>query len=106
MRRVGLIVILAQAGCMVPAAFAFLGVADRILAQVGAVDGVALGHSTLQAEAAETASILPQTTPQCLVLLGEIRCGTVVADGIAIAWAVAVHVARASMDGGCLSGSR
>jgi DNA mismatch repair protein MutS len=106
MRRVGLIVILAQAGCMVCAAFALLGVADRILAQVGTVDGVALGHSTLQAEAAETTSILSQATPQSLILLDEIGCGTAVADGIAIAWAVAVHMAGASLGGGCLSRTR
>jgi DNA mismatch repair protein MutS len=106
MRRVGLIVILAQAGCMVSAAFALLGVADRILAQVGAVDDVARVQSTFQVEMAETASILSQATPQSLVLLGEIGCGTVVTDGIAIAWAVAEHVARASLGGGCLSRAR
>jgi DNA mismatch repair protein MutS len=106
MRRVGLIVILAQAGCMVPAAFARLGVADRILARVEAVDDVARGQSTFQVEMAEPASILSQATPRSLVLLDEIGRGTAVADGIAIALAVAVHMAGASLGGGCLSRTR
>jgi DNA mismatch repair protein MutS len=106
MRRVGLIVILAQAGCMVCAAFARPGVADRILARAGAVDDVARGQSTFQVEMAEPASILSQATPQSLVLLDEIGRGTAVADGIAIAWAVAVHMAGASLGGGCLSSAR
>jgi DNA mismatch repair protein MutS len=106
MRRVGLIVILAQAGCMVCAAFARPGVADRILARAGAVDDVARGQSTFQVEMAEPASILSQATPRSLVLLDEIGCGTAVADGIAVVWAVAVHMAGASLGGGCLSRTR
>lgn len=95
MRQVGLTVILAQIGCMVPAAYARLGITDKIFTRVGAVDDVSLGQSTFQVEMAETAAILSQATSQSLVLLDEIGRGTAVADGIAIAWAVAEHMAGA-----------
>jgi DNA mismatch repair protein MutS len=95
MRQVGLTVILAQIGCMVPAAYARLAVTDRLFTRVGAVDDVSLGQSTFQVEMAETAAILSQATAQSLVLLDEIGRGTAVADGIAIAWAVAEHMAGA-----------
>jgi DNA mismatch repair protein MutS len=93
MRQVGLIVILAQVGCLVPARTARLGVTDRIFTRVGAVDDVSLGQSTFQVEMAETAVILAQATSNSLVLLDEIGRGTSVSDGIAIAWAVAEHMA-------------
>lgn len=95
MRQVGLSVILAQIGCMIPAAYARLGITDKIFTRVGAVDDVSLGQSTFQVEMAETAAILSQATSQSLVLLDEIGRGTAVADGIAIAWAVAEHMAGA-----------
>lgn len=97
MRQVGLTVILAQIGCMVPATYARLGITDKIFTRVGAVDDVSLGQSTFQVEMAETAAILSQATPQSLVLLDEIGRGTAVADGIAIAWAVAEHMAGAKL---------
>jgi DNA mismatch repair protein MutS len=93
MRQIGLIVILAQVGCLVPAQSARMGVTDRIFTRVGAVDDVSLGQSTFQVEMAETAVILAQATPNSLVLLDEIGRGTSVSDGIAIAWAVAEHMA-------------
>jgi DNA mismatch repair protein MutS len=93
MRQIGLIVILAQVGCLVPAKYAKLGITDRIFTRVGAVDDVSLGQSTFQVEMAETAVILARATPRSLVLLDEIGRGTSVSDGIAIAWAVAEHMA-------------
>jgi DNA mismatch repair protein MutS len=92
-RTVGLIVVLAQVGCLVPASRARLGVTDRIFTRVGAVDDVSQGQSTFQVETSETAVILSQATPQSLVLLDEIGRGTAVADGISIAWAVAEYMA-------------
>lgn len=93
MRLVGLIVILAQVGCHVPAASARLGVTDQIFTRVGAVDDLSLGKSTFQVEMAETAAIIAGATSRSLVLLDEIGRGTAIADGIAIAWSVAEHFA-------------
>lgn len=47
---------------------------------------------------AETACILSGATSNSLVLLDEIGRGTGIVDGIAIAWAVAEHLATGSLD--------
>lgn len=99
MRQVGLTVILAQAGCLVPASFARVGIVDRIFTRVGAVDSLGDGQSTFQVEMAETSAILSQATDRSLVLLDEIGRGTAVGDGMAIAWAVAVHMSTAKFGG-------
>lgn len=94
LRSLGLICILAQCGCFVPARFARISVCDRVFTRVGAVDDVARGQSTFQVEMAETACILSHATSHSLVLLDEIGRGTSTADGIAIAWSVAEHLSQ------------
>ncbi|MEN9786802.1 MAG: mismatch repair protein [Pseudomonadota bacterium] len=89
MRQVALVVLLAQAGCFVPASHARIGLCDRISVRVGASDDLAGGQSTFMVEMAETANILAQATSRSLVLLDEIGRGTSTWDGLAIAWAVA-----------------
>ncbi len=89
MRQVALIVLLAQAGCFVPARTARIGVVDRVYVRVGASDDLARGQSTFMVEMAETANILAGATSRSLVLLDEIGRGTSTYDGLAIAWAVA-----------------
>jgi DNA mismatch repair protein MutS len=93
MRQVALIVILAQAGSFVPAREAQIGVVDRILSRVGASDNVARGESTFMVEMRETSGILREATRRSLVILDEIGRGTSTYDGLAIAWAVAEHIA-------------
>ncbi|MCS6987229.1 MAG: DNA mismatch repair protein MutS [Sphingomonadaceae bacterium] len=93
LRQNALIAILAQAGSFVPAAFARIGIVDRLFSRVGASDALARGRSTFMVEMVETAAILRQATPASLVLMDEVGRGTATWDGLAIAWAVleAVH---------------
>src|SRR6185369_13768831 len=93
LRQVALLVILAQAGSFVPARSARVGVVDRVLSRVGASDNVARGESTFMVEMRETATILREATRRSLVILDEIGRGTSTYDGLAIAWAVAEHIA-------------
>lgn len=93
LRQVGLIQLMAQVGCFVPAGAARLGVCDRIFTRVGAVDDLATGQSTFMVEMNETANILNHATAQSLVLLDEIGRGTATFDGLSIAWAVAEYLA-------------
>jgi DNA mismatch repair protein MutS len=88
LRQVGLIVIMAQVGCFVPAREAEIGVVDRVFTRVGASDRLALGESTFLVEMNETSRILANATPQSLILLDEVGRGTSTYDGLAIAWAL------------------
>jgi DNA mismatch repair protein MutS len=92
LRQLGLAVVLAQAGCFVPADSARMGIVDRVFTRVGASDNVVLGQSTFMVEMSETSAILHAATPRSLVLLDEIGRGTATYDGVAIAWAVTEHL--------------
>jgi len=89
LRQNALLVVLAQAGCFVPARAMRLGVVDRLFSRVGAGDDLARGRSTFMMEMVETAAILTQATPASFVVLDEIGRGTATYDGLAIAWACA-----------------
>ena len=93
MRQNALIVLLAHIGSFVPAARARIGPVDRILTRIGAGDDLARGQSTFMVEMAETSYILHHATPQSLVLMDEIGRGTSTYDGLALADAVARHLA-------------
>lgn len=93
LRQNALIVLLAQAGCFVPATSANIGLVDRLFSRVGASDNLARGRSTFMVEMVETAAILAQATTRSFVILDEVGRGTSTYDGLALAWAVveAVH---------------
>jgi len=88
MRQNALIVLMAQAGCFVPAAKAHIGVCDRIYTRIGASDNLTKGESTYYVEMKELAYILNTATDKSLIILDEIGRGTSTYDGLAIAWAV------------------
>ena len=93
MRQNALIAILAQIGAYVPADYARIGIADKIFTRVGASDDLTLGQSTFMVEMVETAYILNNATENSFILIDEIGRGTSTYDGVAIAWAVAEHIA-------------
>jgi len=91
-RQVGLIVLLAQIGCYVPAERATIGLVDKIFTRVGASDNIAAGESTFLVEMHEAANIVNTATDRSLILLDEIGRGTSTFDGISIAWALTEYL--------------
>jgi len=94
MRQTALIVLLAYIGSFVPAERAAIGPVDRIFTRIGASDDLAGGRSTFMVEMTETANILHNATPCSVVLMDEVGRGTSTYDGLSLAWACAVHLAR------------
>lgn len=89
LRQTALIVLLAQMGSYVPAASASIGLVDKVFTRVGASDNISSGESTFMVEMNETAGIMNNLSPRCLILLDEIGRGTSTYDGISIAWSLA-----------------
>jgi len=88
LRQTALIVILAQAGCFIPAKSAKIGYIDKIFTRVGASDNISQGESTFMVEMNEAANILNNISDRSLVLFDELGRGTSTYDGISIAWAI------------------
>lgn len=94
MRQNALITLLAYTGSYVPASAATLGPIDRIFTRIGAADDLAGGRSTFMVEMTEMANILRNATENSLVLVDEIGRGTSTYDGLSLAWACALDLAK------------
>ncbi|HEY9077368.1 MAG TPA: DNA mismatch repair protein MutS [Anaerolineaceae bacterium] len=92
LRQVALIVLMAQMGSFVPAAYAHIGLVDRIFTRIGAQDEIHAGQSTFMVEMIETSNILHHATSRSLIILDEIGRGTSTYDGVSIAWAVVEYI--------------
>ncbi|WP_069132281.1 DNA mismatch repair protein MutS [Rhodohalobacter halophilus] len=92
LRQTGLLVLMAQIGCFVPADKATIGLVDKIFTRVGASDNLAAGESTFLVEMNEAANILNNATPKSLILLDEVGRGTSTFDGLSIAWSLSEYL--------------
>lgn len=92
MRQLGLIAIMAQMGCFVPATTAELPIFDQIFTRIGAADDLLAGQSTFMVEMMEANAAIQNATDHSLLLFDEIGRGTSTYDGIALAQAILEHV--------------
>ena len=88
MRQLGIIVIMAQIGCFVPAKEAKIPVFDQIFTRIGASDDLVSGESTFMVEMKEATSAIKNATKSSLILFDELGRGTATYDGMSLAQAI------------------
>lgn len=91
-RQIGLISLMAQIGCFVPAKKALIPIYDGVFTRIGARDDIVTGKSTFLVEMLEVSTILNKATDKSLVLLDEVGRGTSTLDGISVAWAISEYL--------------
>jgi DNA mismatch repair protein MutS len=92
MRQVALSVVLAQAGCFIPATSATLSIYDAVYTRIGASDQLSEGLSTFMVEMTETAQMLKSSSKNSLLILDEVGRGTATFDGMALAQAILEYI--------------
>ena len=92
MRQLGIITIMAQIGCYVPAKKAILPIFDKIFTRIGASDDLVSGESTFMVEMIEAANAIKNATPNSLILFDELGRGTATFDGMSLAQAILEYI--------------
>ena len=92
MRELGIITIMAQIGCYVPAKKAILPIFDKIFTRIGASDDLVSGESTFMVEMIEAADAIKNATPNSLILFDELGRGTATFDGMSLAQAILEYI--------------
>lgn len=94
MKEFGLIVIMAQMGCFVPASSCSIPVFDSLFTRIGASDNLIKGQSTFMTEMSEVSLALNKASDNSLFLFDEIGRGTATFDGMAIAQAIIEYIVK------------
>ena len=92
MRQLGIIVIMAQIGCFVPAKEAVLPIFDKIFTRIGASDDLVSGESTFMVEMKEASNAILNATSDSLILFDELGRGTATFDGMSLAQAILEYI--------------
>ena len=93
-RQIGIIAIMAQIGCFVPAEEATLPIFDKIFTRIGASDDLVSGESTFMVEMMEASRAIKHATRNSLILFDELGRGTATFDGMSLAQAILEYVAN------------
>jgi len=94
MRQLGIIAIMAQIGCFVPASEATIPVFDKIFTRIGASDDLVSGESTFMVEMMEASRAIKYATKNSLILFDELGRGTATFDGMSLAEAILEYIAN------------
>ena len=94
MRQLGIIVIMAQIGCFIPAKEATLPIFDQIFTRIGASDDLVSGQSTFMVEMLESANAITNATQNSLILFDELGRGTATFDGMSLAQSILEYISK------------
>lgn len=92
MRQLGIISIMAQIGCFIPAKKATIPIFDKIYTRIGASDDLVSGESTFMVEMTEAANAIKNATQNSLILFDELGRGTATFDGMSLAQAILEYI--------------
>ena len=92
MRQLGIIAIMSQIGCFVPAKEAILPIFDKIFTRIGASDDLVSGESTFMVEMIEASNAIKNATENSLILFDELGRGTATFDGMSLAQAILEYI--------------
>ena len=92
MRQLGIIVIMAQIGCFIPAKSGTLPIFDKIFTRIGASDDLVSGESTFMVEMTEANNAITNATRKSLILFDELGRGTATFDGMSLAQAILEYI--------------
>ena len=88
MRQLGIIAIMTQIGCFIPAKEAKMPVFDQIFTRIGASDDLVSGESTFMVEMIEATNAINNATKNSLILFDELGRGTATYDGMSLAQSI------------------
>ena len=97
MRQLGLIVMMAQIGCFVPAKTAVFPAFSALSTRVGASDNQSRGVSTFMSEMIDMSNILSgcsEDKGKSLILIDELGRGTSTYDGLGLSWGILEFILR------------
>ena len=94
MRQLGIISIMAQIGCFVPAKEATIPIFDKIFTRIGASDDLVSGESTFMVEMMEASRAIKYATKDSLILFDELGRGTATFDCMSLAEAILEYIAK------------
>ncbi len=92
MRQLGIIVIMAQIGCFIPAKSGTLPIFDKIFTRIGASDDLVSGESTFMVEMKEANNAVSNATENSLILFDELGRGTATYDGMSLAQSILEYI--------------
>ncbi|MGM9877509.1 MAG: DNA mismatch repair protein MutS [Bacilli bacterium] len=94
MRQFGIIAVLNQIGCFVPANKCVIPIFDKIFTRIGASDDLVGGQSTFMVEMKESAIALKNATKNSLILFDELGRGTSTYDGMSLAGSIIEYISN------------